>query len=176
MYCRKCGNNISDGQSFCSKCGEITELNNQNIMQEDIFKGIIGAILGSLVGAIAIIIIGQLGFVASVSGLVMAIATINLYEKFAKRISKKGIIICILVMIITTFLAVNMSISISIASELKKEGLDANVFVIFQNFFKILNLGYIDVGNYIIEIVMIYGFTILGAFTTIKAKINELKK
>ena len=158
----------------CKKCGEQVKTNN-NSQDENIFYGCIGALLGSLIGAVVIIVLGQLGFIASAAGLAMAIGTISMYEKFAKGIRKLGIVICIIVMLVMTLLAVNMSISIQLAGVVKEQGLDANVITIFRNFFKIVEAGAIDKADYIGELVMVYLFAILGAFGTIKAKISELK-
>ena len=61
---------------------------------EDLAKGIIGAVLGSTIGAAVIAIILLAGYFAALGGIVMGIATIGLYKKLAKGISKKGIVIC----------------------------------------------------------------------------------
>lgn len=40
---------------------------------ENVIGGIVGALLGSLVGAACIILVSQLGYVAALSGIVMAV-------------------------------------------------------------------------------------------------------
>ena len=55
--------------------------------------GIVGALIGSLIGAVVIVIVGQLGYVAAVSGLVMAICTLKGYEMLGKKLGTPGIII-----------------------------------------------------------------------------------
>lgn len=43
-----------------------------------------GALLGSLVGVVSIIIFSQLGYVAALSGVIMAVCTLKGYEMLAE--------------------------------------------------------------------------------------------
>lgn len=45
--------------------------------KENIVAGIVGALIGSLLGVLCIVILGQLGYVAALSGLVMVICTLK---------------------------------------------------------------------------------------------------
>ena len=100
----------------------------------------------------------------------MAVCTLSLYEKFAKGISKKGIIICVVVMTIMTFLAVNFAYSISIAEEFQKYGFDVSTMDVFKKFFELLSEDIIDTGKYILSLVMVYLFTAAGAYGIIYKK------
>ena len=51
------------------------------VKDENVFMGTIGALIGSLVGVAAIILLSRIGLVASVSGFAMGAATIYMYEK-----------------------------------------------------------------------------------------------
>ena len=84
----------------------------KEIKKENVFKGIIGGLIGSLAGVLAIVLFSKLGYIASVAGLIMAVCTIKLYEKFAGSIGKKGIISCIVIMIIMTIVAENTSFTV----------------------------------------------------------------
>lgn len=44
---------------------------------ENVLGGIVGALLGSLLGVASIVIFSQLGYVAVVSGIIMAICTLK---------------------------------------------------------------------------------------------------
>ena len=48
--------------------------------RENVPAGIVGAFLGSLIGVACAVLIGQLGYVASISGLVMAVCALKGYE------------------------------------------------------------------------------------------------
>ena len=58
--------------------------------RENVPAGIVGAFLGSLIGVACAVLIGQLGYVASVSGLVMAVCALKGYELLGGSLTKKG--------------------------------------------------------------------------------------
>ena len=137
---------------------------------ENIPLGILGAVLGSLVGMLAIVLFDRLGYVASISGVIMAACTLLLYEKFAKKMSKTGIIVSIVIMIVMTLLAENVAFSIQAIEELNELGYSADFSDIFFNFYTYLYEGVFDMGTYIGGLVMVYAFTALGAAGTIIGK------
>lgn len=47
---------------------------------ENVVAGVVGAFLGTLLGVVCTVVIGQLGYVASVSGLIMAVGALKGYE------------------------------------------------------------------------------------------------
>ena len=61
--------------------------------QENIVAGVVGAFLGTLLGVVCTVVIGQMGYVASISGLVMAVGALKGYELLGGRLSKKGAVI-----------------------------------------------------------------------------------
>ena len=142
---------------------------------ENIFLGLVGAILGSSAGAIVIVLLDRIGFVAAISGIVMAICTISLYRKFAKGFSVKGLIICVIVMIIMTLIAENIAISLAVLDAFKKIGIKSDFWTVFSNLYKLI--GEYDLfGTYIGSLVLAYVFTVLGAFGTVKSSLNDGKK
>ena len=142
--------------------------------EENIGMGVVGAIIGSLVGVAAIILFEKLGYVASLSGLVMAICTFKLYEKFAKKISKKGIIICVVVMIIMTLIGLNAAISLEIVDGFKKQGFDVGFMEVFKDLYKLIESSN-TMGEYVKELLMVYAFSIIGAFGIIKNQAKTTK-
>ncbi len=144
--------------------------------KENVLMGTVGALIGSLAGVIVTILISQLGFIASISGVVMSLCTFYMYEKLGHGISKKGVFICILIIIGMTFVAHNLSYSLEIYKYLSKNGFKPSLFKIFFNFYEAYDLFYEDYSYYIRDILMLYGFSILGAFGIIRNKITELKK
>ena len=63
--------------------------------KENVLFGIVGAFLFALVGGILYYVLYQIGFLASISGLVCVICAIKGYSFFAKRESIRGIVISI---------------------------------------------------------------------------------
>ena len=54
--------------------GEYTNqgmVENQKVYKERVFLGAIGALIGCIIGAVCIVLIGQFGYVASICGVVM---------------------------------------------------------------------------------------------------------
>ena len=55
--------------------------------------GVVGALIGSLLGAASIILLSQLGYVAAISGVIMAVCALKGYELLGGKLTKKGVII-----------------------------------------------------------------------------------
>ena len=150
------------------------EMNNPQynglVQTENVGAGVIGAIIGSLAGVVAIILFGMLGFVASIAGAIMAYACFALYEKFAKGLSKTGVIICIIIIVIMTVLGVCLSLSIQIAKEL-----NVGIGDVIGNFFSIINYNGETMGAFLKELGLVYLFSALGCFSIIKTKFKSVK-
>ena len=164
MKCKKCNNDIKESDVNCPHCGYVLKKN------ENIFKGILGALIGSLAGVVLIVLLAQIGFVASVSGLVMAYAAVYMYEKFAGSISIKGIIACIVIMLIMTFFGVTLAVGVQIAKEY-----DVTVLTVLKYFFPLLNTVPELKTAFIQDLLMILAFNALGCFSIFKSKINIIK-
>ena len=82
--------------------------------QENVFAGIIGSLLFSLVGGIIWFLLYQIGFIASISGLVGVICAIKGYSFFSKKESIKGIVISILATLFTMCLAWYLCLSLDV--------------------------------------------------------------
>lgn len=144
--------------------------------KENVLLGAIGAVLGSLVGVLAIVLLDRLGFVAAISGVVMAAGTILLYEKFAKSLSNKGIVICVVVMILMTLLAENIAFSIAVMQEAAKDyGVTLSFGEVFGNLYGLIAEDVIDGGVYAGNLGLVYLFNVLGAFGIIKSSFNKRK-
>ena len=94
--------------------------------KESILAGTVGAFLGSLIGGIVTLVIAQLGYVAVVAGIVMGVCTIKGYELLGKKLSKVGIAISVLFMLVMMLVAHQFDYAIQLA---KAEGVD--VFTAF---------------------------------------------
>ena len=132
---------------------------------ENVLMGTIGAILGALVGAALIALLAKIGYVASISGVVMAFLSLFLYDKFAGKISKKGVIICVVIMIVTVFLTEWLIWSYAYYKELATI-YDVSFGDVFKKLFSILKFAK-KTGDFVKDIAMLYFFTALGAIPTI---------
>jgi len=167
MNCKNCGSLIEEGAAVCGSCGEaVVKRKNENVI-----TGFVGALIGALIGGAIIILLSQLGYIASVSGLVLAVCTLKGYELLGGGMSWKGIVICILLMVVTPYLADRIDWAIVICREYADYGVTfAEGFALVPEF---LAEGAIEMGMYVKNLLMIYGFALLGAFATVK---NRLKK
>ena len=87
-------------------------------MPENIGRGILGALIGGLIGAAAIVLIGQLGYVAAISGMVLGYCTIGGYRRGAGKLSALGIAVSVVVMLAAVYLGNRMDIAIAASREL----------------------------------------------------------
>ena len=115
--------------------------------RENVPAGIVGAFLGSLIGVACAVLIGQLGYVASISGLVMAVCALKGYELLGGSLTKKGALISTLLIL--------------------ADALHDGIFEAFQEVPDLLDRGIIESGPYWGDLIMLYLFTLLGAVPTI---------
>ncbi len=129
---------------------------------ENVVAGIVGAFLGSLLGVVCTVVIGQLGYVASVSGLVMAVGALKGYELLAGRLSKKGAVISSVLILVMTWLAHRLGWAIAVASQV-----NVGIFDCFKIVPSMVKTGMIESTAYWGDLAMLYLFTLLGAVPTI---------
>ena len=138
---------------------------------ENMALGIVGAVVGALIGGASIIGLSQMGYIASISGLILAFCTLKGYELLAKGMSTKGVILCAVLMLITPFAADYLDWGILIYKELGAYGFTfGECMQLIPEFMKD---GTIVMGEYLKNLGMIYLFVLMGGFYTVK---NALKK
>ena len=179
MNCPYCNTALEENATVCSNCGaSLTQ--GQQIPEtqppvqepvkpekpENMLTGIVGALLGAVIGAGVIILLGQLGFVSALSGFILAVCTLKGYELLGGKLSVKGIIISLVLLLVTPYLADRLDWAIVIMQEFSAEG------VTFGEAFAavpaLIEEGAIVQSEYIKNLLMLYAFTILGAFSTFK--------
>ena len=168
MKCSKCGVEVPEGTVRCDSCGFPIKLAQK---RENVICGIVGAFLGALIGGASIILIGMLGYIASVSGLILAVCTLKGYELLGGKLSGKGIVISILFMLATPYIADRIDWAIVIMQEFADYGVTfAEGFAAVP---ELLKDGSIEMGEYIKNLLMIYGFCALGAFATLRSTLKK---
>ena len=137
---------------------------------ENMVLGILGAIVGALIGGASIIGLSQLGYIASISGLILAFCTLKGYQLLGKGLSKKGIVLCVILMLITPFVADWIDWSIYLMKDFPEYGL--NLVQSCVLFGEMMAEGFVDMFEYVKNLGMIYLFVLLGAFGTLKNTIK----
>lgn len=173
MNCTKCGNPIAENASFCEFCGQSIENTPAEPAKkpENVVAGFVGAFIGSLIGGGCIILLSQLGFVSALSGLIMAVCTLKGYELLGGRMSKKGIMIAIVLMLVMPYIADRIDWAILIKSEFADYGITfGEAFAIVP---ALIAEEAIEMSTYLTNLLMIYGFAALGAFTTLRAAFKK---
>lgn len=122
----------------------------------NLFAGLVGALIGSLAGVAVWLLLDQLGFIAGISGALMAIGAMWLYAKLGGCLDKKGVICCIIVVAVMVFAANYLAYGIAYFKVLKPYGYTFGDCFKYQ--FQFLKMDEI-VGGYIINLIIGYGLT-----------------
>lgn len=135
------------------------EAQNERIREEkpeNIGRGILYALVGGLIGAAVIVLIGQLGYVAAISGVVLGYCTIGGYRRGAGRLSGVGIAVSVVVMVLAVYLGNRVDIAITATNEL---GISFGMAFSWMH-------ELVDTGAYWGNLAMLYFFSALGAVPT----------
>lgn len=120
---------------------------------ENVGRGILGALIGGLIGAAMIVIIGQLGYMAALSGVVLGYCTIGGYRRGAGKLSAVGIGVCVAVMLLAVYFGNRTDIA---AAAVKELGLPFG-----QTFMRMHEL--VDADAYRSNLVSLYLLSAVGA-------------
>jgi hypothetical protein len=130
--------------------------------RESVVGGLVGAFLGSLIGVVCIVLIGQLGYIASISGAVMGVCALKGYEILGRKLSPKGIVLSSILMIIMVYMGQRIDYAIAVALAYGVDALTA-----FRSIPFMVADNYIDSAGYYVGLAMLYLFAALGAVPTI---------
>ena len=137
--------------------------------QENMLAGIAGALIGGIIGGAAIVLVGQLGLISAISGVILAFCTLKGYELLGKKLSKRGMLVCILIMLAVPYLADRVSWALEIVREFEWMFGDAFLYVhdVIGEFGA--------EADYWKELLFVYAFTALGAYTIIKQTLKKAR-
>ena len=125
---------------------------------ENILLGCLGATLGCLGGVFVILLLSKVGIVASFSGLAMGFLALGAYKKLAGKMSKTGVILCVIMMILSVWLAVRLDWTFAIMEVSGWGFLDS-----FLSHELLLIDGSIGALSYLGNYLMVYLFAGLGS-------------
>lgn len=137
--------------------------------KENVLLGIVGAFLGALIGGAVALFIARLGYVAMAAGIVLGICTIKGYELLGKKLTKKGVVISSILMLVTVFLVNQINLAMEVIAHLGLEFGQA-----FQVVNHIIFIGEIP-DNYFFNLGMLAVFTLGGAWAAVSATLSSHK-
>ena len=167
MKCPKCTMEVADGSRLCPFCNaqlmseeELETLareKEQKEKRDHFFKGLVGALLGTLAGGIVFLILNIFVFTNPVNGIVFGICILKGYEWLAGSMSLRGMITGLILVILAVLLCdrVDWIIRFSLASAESVEG--------------------IPMGMYIGRMLKTLGFALLGSLFILKPFFKKLR-
>ena len=175
MNCNHCGTTLPEGVSVCTVCGTPVQAATAGPeilpVRENVGLGILGAIGGALIGGASIILLSRLGFIAAISGFLIAFCTLKGYELLGKQLSRTGVIISIILMVVTPFLSSVVNVILEIHHDI--EYLGGSLIDAIELLPVMIAEGNLDYGVYFSNLGMLYLFVAIGAFSTIR---NAMRK
>lgn len=141
------------------------EVDSYHSQKENVLLGAAGALLGALIGGAVALFIARLGYVAMVAGIVLGICTIKGYEILGRKVSRKGIVISSIWMVITVFLVNQIDLAMEVVSKLGVEFAFAFAFRVVNEL--IFSGDFPD--NYFYNLAMLAVFTLVGAGVSISS-------
>lgn len=172
MNCNHCGAPLVEGAAACDRCGAAVAVNPVEVKApENVALGFVGALVGAIIGGASIVLLSQLGYVAAISGLLTAFCTLKGYELLGKGLSKKGVVICAILMILTPFAADWLDWGLWLYKDLSAYG--ASYFECVGLLPTFLADGSIAMGDYLKNLGILYLFVVLGGFGTMKSAFKK---
>lgn len=152
-----CENCFTQGMNWAS---------GQGGQKENILLGLVGAIGGVLLGTVLWVVIGLVGFIAGIAGYAMVFCGMKGYEMLAKKLSRKGIVMCIILSCLMILGAEYISLGITIYKELK------DMYYISLIDSLALVPAFLDeaeiMGDVIKDLIFGYGLAIWASFSSVK--------
>ena len=139
---------------------------------DNVIAGTVGAFLGSLIGVACIVLVSKLGYVAAISGVVMAVCAIKGYALLGGRFSKRGAVISGILIIVMTYIAHKIDFSLAVM-EVASE--DVSFFRVYQSAGLLLEDKEIS-RLYWGELALLYLFTLVGGIPVLISSLREPAK
>ena len=175
MNCNHCGTMLQEGAAVCTVCGTSVQTASTNPAElprkENAGLGFVGALVGALIGGASIILLSRLGYVAAVSGIILAFATLKGYELLGRGMSKDGMVICFILMLLTPFCANAIDLVLQCYAEWSAYGVTMGETVSLV--IEVIATDAEARTAYLSDLGMVYLFTALGAFVVLR---NYLRK
>lgn len=143
-------------------------------LKENPFLGIIGALLGSLVGALLIFLIARLGRISVLGSLVMGVAVAFGYKKLGKKITMVSGVVCAIIAIAMNYLTFRMDATLTVYNAVQGTMLEMSFGDCFMNVKELYRLaGAVSTYYKNLWLMMITG--VVGAFAPILLAYSDEK-
>ena len=148
--------------------------------RENVLAGTVGAFLFALAGGVLWFLLYQVGFLASISGVVAVICALKGYSVFAKKESVKGIIISVISAVVVIVIAWYLCLSFD-AYNAHKEWYANGEIDYTITIFEAIRGAYIFLADpeiaraYFVDLAIGLGLCILGGFSNVKNAIYRIK-
>ncbi len=145
--------------------------------EENVLFGVIGAFLFSLVGGVLYVVLSMVGYIAAISGLIGVVCAIKGYSFFAKKESKKGIIISVIIAALVLVIAwyVGFSIALVDAYEYWYETGEADYI---PTVFEAMQFGFIYIPDnlaFLWDLVLSLGLGAIGCWSYVATMLKRQK-
>lgn len=150
--------------------------------KENVWLGIIGALLFSLAGALVFFLLHLANFIAGLSGFAAIFAAFYGYGLFSgNKKSRKGIIIAAIAAVLSMVFANYFCVAFDFFRLLREEGASYSLMAVLKQTFSLLQgeivWGYeLDRSAFVKDLLISLLFAIIGAFSFFRSKLSETKK
>lgn len=183
--CQSCGSREDVGAYtvlghfaiLCPSCFEKAKAE-LSLAQNDLHRkstnyagGIVGAVLGSLAGALIWVLASQFGYIVGVSGLAFVIGGLYGFKKLGGKLNVAGFIISVVIAAAMLYFAENVSLTILIFNEFK-DTYEISFFDAFRIIPEVLKDH--DVFNgFVYDLAIGYLFLVIGGFSSAVSMFKE---
>jgi len=168
---------------LCDSCYQQLGHNQEQIQQEsagkpeNVLAGVVGVALALLWTLFpkteaygSVFCSAIMGYVAALSGIVLAVCTLKGYELLGGRLSTKGIVIACVLMLAMTYVGYRLDWAITVAKYFEASLTDSYRAIPY-----LIDEEILDGGVYTGELIKLYAFTLIGAIPTIISSVKNRK-
>lgn len=149
---------------------------NDNARKSNVVLGITGAILGAILGGVLWVLVGQLGYISGIVGFIIAALAFKGYELLGGKMTKVGVVISVIAVILTVYLSQNIGLALDIKSAFSDY---YNVDYSFSACYKLIPdflREDVDIkANYVRDLVIGYIFVAAASFSMVKSSLDKIK-
>ncbi len=160
---------------LCQSCGEklLTDLQEEKNIKPKYLLGFFASLVGALIGSVVWVVLGMLGFIASLAGYAIAYGAFYAYKKVNSKYTKLAIILNVVAIIIAFLFAQYSGIVFEVLREYKADGITFSDAILYTNYL-------FTNKEFIVALLQDFGFGILfaflGSFRTIKDNYTSAKE
>ena len=160
---------------LCQSCGEklLTDLQEEKNIKPKYLLGFFASLVGALIGSVVWVVLGMLGFIASLAGYAIAYGAFYAYKKVNSKYTKLAIILNVVAIIIAFLFAQYSGIVFEVLREYKAGGITFSDAILYTNYL-------FTNKEFIVALLPDFGFGILfaflGSFRTIKDNYTSAKE